>query len=165
MKPSSPIDNRMYYGDISESDDEDRENYPGVWPLKNLNQSIYVLACGTCYYPITFFAYVFDEIADITPNKTLAVVIPTRYLLRNVRVATTDVTKPWKNRVYCPNCRAPISFISNTICKTTEEKFREIEEYYKPGEQMVLLWRELLYVNTYRVTLSLFNAINHGIGN
>lgn len=129
------------------------------WPLdKNSNQKL-IVACDTCYYPITFEEHVLDEIRDEN-NISFGIVIPFRSLFKRVGILLEDPLDQWRTEVFCPNCGVILSFLSPHRSNLSVANFTKIVQYMSFDEQIVILWTYPLFRGSEVEAYNRFTQLN-----
>lgn len=114
------------------------------WPFKHKNCPELIIACSTCYYPITFEEHIIHEIRNEI-DISFGIVIPLSKLFRGVKIFGDNPLVQWRTEVYCPNCGIILSFLSAYGNYFTESNFAKIKYYINLDEQIVILWSNSLY--------------------
>lgn len=131
----------LYYDDRGlSSDDEEVENNDDdvQWPFAETNETARIVACRTCFYPITFVANIGEVIRDDTTNEILAFVVPVQRLFKKTIVRNDNFIDQWRTQVICAKCGFFLSFANNPQ-KNEINTFRCIED-----DQAVILALKLI---------------------
>lgn len=129
------------------------------WPIHQVNDSRLIIACNTCFYPITFEEHVVDEIRNEN-NIALGIVIPIHMLFRKVGISFENPLEQWKTEVYCPNCGIVLSIVNQDHSHLSDTSFEKISNYKSFGEQIVILWIYPLYRGSSKFAYSRYTEIN-----
>lgn len=89
---------------------------PMEWPLDAQYRNKLVVACNTCFYPITFEEHILCEIRD--ENNT---------------------------KLFCPNCGLILSFLSPHRNEISLTNFAKIIHFGNSDEEFVILWTRPLF--------------------
>lgn len=128
------------------------------WPI-SINSSKSIIACNTCFYPITLEQFVLKEIDDEN-NIPFGLIIPIRKLFSRVGICNENCVQQWKTIIFCPNCSILLSFIKADINNVSENDFRKISSYVEHDDQIVILWIYPLYRGSCMEAFSQFRQIN-----
>lgn len=128
-----------YYSSNESLNDNDLE-----WPLKGAFNSKLIVACNTCFFPITFEEHIVDEIRDEN-NVTFAIVVPKKLLFSRTNIFIDNPLEQWRTEVYCPNCGIILSFLSPNRNRVSHDNFSKVFSYISFGEQIVILWAHPLF--------------------
>lgn len=120
------------------------ENNDLEWPLTNGFFSKLVVACNTCFYPITFEEHIVHEIRDEN-NISFGIVVPKKLLFSRTSIFIDKPLEQWRTEVYCPNCSVILSFLSPNRNRVSYDNFSKILNYISFGEPIVILWTRPLF--------------------
>lgn len=125
------------------------------WPLTEQNKNKLIVACNTCFYPITFEEHVLHEIRNEN-NISFGIVIPIKQLFKKVGVIEEDLLDQWRTEVFCPNCGLILSFLSPHRNKISLTNFAKIIQQINFDEQIVILWTHPLFRGSAKRAYNLF---------
>lgn len=114
------------------------------WPLDVQHKNKLIVACTTCFYPITFEEHILRDIRDEN-NISFGIVIPFKTLFQKIGILEENLLNQWRTEVFCPNCGLILSFLSPHRNKISLSNFAKIIHFDNSDEQIVILWTDTLY--------------------
>lgn len=117
---------------------------PMEWPLDAQYRNKLVVACNTCFYPITFEEHILCEIRDEN-NIPFGIVILMKRLFKKVGVFADNQINQWRTEVFCPNCGLILSFLSPHRNEISLTNFAKIIHFGNSDEEFVILWTRPLF--------------------
>lgn len=135
------------------------EEFNLEWPLNQSYGPRLIIACNTCYYPISYEENILSEIRNGN-NISFAYVIPIIKLFRRVGIYGENFTDQWKTIIFCTNCGIVLSFINPQMNSLNMENFNKITDFKNYNEQICILWFYPLFRGSSEEAFIRFSQIN-----
>lgn len=114
------------------------------WPLDIQHKNKLIVACNTCFYPITLEEHILQDIRDEN-NISFGIVIPIKTLFEKIGILEENPINQWRTEVFCPNCGLILSFLSPHRNQISLSNFAKIIHFDNFDEQIVILWTYPLF--------------------